>query len=202
MLNKAGNMHEYHQGWSSSKEFESIYNQHLTGLLAYALKFVDEQVARDMVQDIFINLWNRPPQLTGSLRSYLYTSVRNASLDYLKSQKVKERYINQRLIQLQIEEAEYYQVHESILEQDRLDMIREEINRLPVKCRSIFELSYYEDMKSSEIALKLNLSVRTVQNQLYRGLTILRNNIIQKGNRLVMFLHIFVKNIIFFKTKQ
>lgn len=166
-----------------NREFEQIYHQYYKPLYIYALKFVAEQIAQDIVQDIFVTIWNTPPVLRTSLKSYLFTAVRNACLDYIKGMKVKENYINQRLLQLQLDEIAYYQTEEtSILEEEQLNLIYTTIEELPEKCKEIFKLSYFNNMKSNEIAQKLDLSVRTVQNQLYKGLIKIREIIMQKLN--------------------
>ena len=167
-----------------NREFEQIYHQYYKPLYIYALKFVTEQIAQDIVQDIFLTIWNTPPVLRASLKSYLFTAVRNACLDYIKGMKVKENYINQRLLQLQLDEIAYYQTDEtSILDEEQLNLIYTTIEELPEKCKEIFKLSYFNNMKSNEIAQKLDLSVRTVQNQLYKGLSKIREIIMQKLNK-------------------
>jgi RNA polymerase sigma-70 factor (ECF subfamily) len=145
-------------------------------LTAYALKFVSLPTAQDIVQELFLNVWKHSYELKTSLKSYLYTAVRNGCLDHLKSLRVREKYANQRLMQLQMDEIVYYQEGDdvSIIETEQLSLIYDAIGKLPPKCKEIFELCYYQNMKSDEIAEHLQLSVRTVENQLYRGLIKLR----------------------------
>ena len=159
------------------------------------MKFVSEPTAQDIVQDLFLDIWKKPPVLTTSLKSYLFTAVRNACFDHLKSLRVREKYINHRLTQLQMDEIMYYQEGDvSIIEEEQLNLIHAAIGELPEKCKEIFELCYYRNMKSSEIAEHLQLSVRTVQNQLYKGLIKLREIIVQKtSNGLILFVWIMRK---------
>ncbi len=181
--------------WNSVSEFEEVYNRYAPVLSVYALKFVNQQTAQDVVQDLFLGIWNCPPVLKTSLKSYLFAAVRNACLDHLKNLQVRERYVNRRLVQLQMDEIEYYQAGDtSIIEEEQLEMIRTAIGELPERCKEIFELSYYRNMKSSEIAEHLQLSERTVQNQLYRGLIKLREIITHKiGNNPILFAWIVQK---------
>jgi len=175
--------------WNSSSEFETVYNQYVKILSAYAMKFVNRSTAQDLVQDLFLNVWNNPPVLKTSLKSYLFAAIRNACLDHLKNLQVRERYINQRLMRLQMDELMYYQEDDiSIIEENQLNLIYASISELPEKCKEIFEMHYYRNMKSSEIAEQLQLSIRTVQNQLYKGLTKIRDIIAQKtSNGLILF---------------
>ena len=167
--------------WNSSSEFELAYNLFAKVLTAYALKFVSRQTAQDIVQDLFLEIWNNPPALKTSLKSYLFAAVRNACLDHLKSMQVKEKYINHRLIQVQMDELMYYQEDEiSIIEEEQLELIYASIGKLPEKCKEVIEMYYFKNMKSAEIAEQLQLSIRTVQNHLYKGLIKLREIIDQK----------------------
>jgi RNA polymerase sigma-70 factor (ECF subfamily) len=186
---------DVNQLWSSEKEFEQVYNRYASVLTAYALKFVSRQTAQDVVQDLFLDIWNHPPALKTSLKSYLFAAVRNACLDHLKSMQVREKYVNQRLMQLQTDEIMYYQENDvSIIEEEQFKLIHAAIGELPEKCREVFELCYYRNMKSSEIAEHLQLSVRTVQNHLYKGLIKLRSIIAQKtSNGLILFVWIMRK---------
>ena len=68
-----------------------------------------------------------------------------------------------------------------LIRQELLEQIRLEIEKLPAKCRQIFKMTYYEDKKAAEIAEELNISVRTVETQIYKGLKTLRNLFARKS---------------------
>ena len=173
----------------SQGEFESIYSYWCPVLSSYALKFVGEHTAQDIVQDLFLSLWSNPPTLKVSLQSYMFAAVRNACLDHLKGLKVRDKFIDHRLVRLQTEEIEYYQTNEtSILEQEQIDLIYSAIENLPEKCKEIFKMSYFQNMKSSEIAEELDLSIRTVQNQLYKGLVRLRDVVKERTKNGILLL--------------
>ena len=96
-------------------------------------------------------------------------------LDYLKHQEVKGDYINAVTTKLKIEEIYYNDDLQSLFAEDeRLELIYKEMDKLPDKCREIFTMSYLEERKTSEIAVLLNISTRTVEAQLYKALKILR----------------------------
>ena len=97
------------------------------------------------------------------------------NLDYLKHQEVKGDYINAVTTKLKIEEIYYNDDPQSLFAEDeRLELIYKEMDKLPDKCREIFTMSYLEERKTSEIAVLLNISTRTVEVQLYKALKILR----------------------------
>ena len=148
-------------------------------LIFYAGKYVNAVTAEDLVQDVFLKVWQKRTFLflKEGIKTYLYRSVQHACLDYLKHQEdvVKGDYINAVTTKLKIEEIYYNDDPQSLFAEDeRLELIYKEMDRLPEKCREIFTMSYLEERKTSEIAVLLNISTRTVEAQLYKALKILR----------------------------
>lgn len=142
-------------------------------LIFYAGKYVNAVTAEDLVQDVFLKVWQKRTFLflKEGIKTYLYRSVQHACLDYLKHQD----YINAVTTKLKIEEIYYNDDPQSLFAEDeRLELIYKEIDKLPDKCREIFTMSYLEERKTSEIAVLLNISTRTVEVQLYKALKILR----------------------------
>ena len=155
------------------EKFKILYKNYVPALICFASKFVDKTIAEDIVQDIFLKIWNKRSFLLWgeSLPVYLYHAVRHACLDQLKHQEIKERVEENILTKLKIEEL-YYTEHSTFIWQDdqRLKSIYSEIEKLPDKCREIFIMSYLEERKAAEIASLLNISKRTVEAQLYKAL--------------------------------
>ena len=146
-------------------------------LIFYAGKYVNAVTAEDLVQDVFLKVWQKRTFLflKEGIKTYLYRSVQHACLDYLKHQEVKGDYINAVTTKLKIEEIYYNDDPQSLFAEDeRLELIYKEMDKLPDKCREIFTMSYLEERKTSEIAVLLNISTRTVEVQLYKALKILR----------------------------
>lgn len=146
-------------------------------LISYACRFVDQCVAEDIVQDVFVKIWQKRSFifLKEGIHTYLYNSVRHGCLDYLKHKDVVSNYIEGVVHKLKIEEL-YYNDEPQFLftEDDRMNSIYNEINKLPDRCREIFTMVYLEERKTSEIADLLNISKRTVEAQLYKALKTLR----------------------------
>lgn len=158
-------------------DLDRIYLEHYDALYRYAYTMLnDEILAEEMVHQVFLKILEkgRPLAIHTSLKAYLYRSVNNECLNYLKHQKVKNAFtlFNVRTAGRQTETpAAALQLRE--LEQQ----LRKAINGLPEQCRTIFQLSRFEELKYAEIATQLNLSVKTVETQMSRALKKLRTQL-------------------------
>lgn len=157
--------------------FEQIFRTYYTDLCKFCLKYVrDEQIAEEIVQEVFINIWERRSSLTitTSIKSYLFTAIRNRSFNYLKLQLPKE----QKKVDLDgvgfIEEDSREQ--EMIMDELR-EYVNDAIESLPNKCKIIFNLSRNGGMTYKEIAEELDISVKTVENQIGLALKKLRETL-------------------------
>ena len=155
--------------------FRKIFNEYYGALCNYSVRIVyDMDVAEDTVQAVFIRLWENRESLTitGSLKAYLFNSVRNASLDYLRAQKRKDKYVEQTTYLHQYEEedtGEDMQVFRYKL--------YEAIKKLKPKTREIFMLHKMEGLTYKEIAEHLNLPKRTVEYNIYTALAQLKEKL-------------------------
>ena len=148
--------------------FEQVFKTHYKNLYAYALTMLkDESDAEEMVQQVFFKLWERSENLSfsGSIPAYLYRAVHNESLNFLKHQKVKAGH------QLHVAYSmknRSEQAQSKMIRKELENRFREALNELPEQCRTVFQLSRFEDMKYREIADKLDISVKTVENHMGR----------------------------------
>ncbi len=150
---------------------EEVFNQWYKPLVMYAntlLKDIDE--AEDIVQQVFVNQWERNPLLSAhtSIKALLFTSVYHACLNRIKHSNIKQQYAEKQAkapLQIQSPEIEgkHFQKH-----------LEESLEQLPEQCRKIFELSRFQGLKYKEIALKLGISIKTVENQMGKALGLLR----------------------------
>ena len=156
--------------------FEQVFKSHFKSLHAYAYTILrDASTAEEMVQEVFYNLWEKKDQIGihTSLKAYLYRAVHNESMNHIRHQKVKavyQRYTMQR-------EKEYDEGTDPLQQMTGTELekkFREALNALPEQCRTIFQLSRFESLKYQEIALQLNISVKTVENQMGKALKRLR----------------------------
>jgi len=157
--------------------FREVYRKYVPIMQAFASKFTDRATAEDLVQDVFMRIWvtRETSPINESLQTYLFRAVRNRCINHLEHLKVKANYEAQEIVELQIREAGFFQSPEQLfIRQEQLEQVRREIEKLPEKCRQIFKMAYDEDKKAAEIAEELQLSVRTVETQIYKALKTLR----------------------------
>lgn len=161
----------------SRGDFEKLFRTHYSYLCAFANKFLkDQDAAEEIVQEVFVNLWKKRNELSinTSLKSYLFTAVRNSSLNLIKHINIRENYKAHN--KLEIEHQENY-LGDSILANELEERIHTSINMLPTERKKIFILSRYEGLKYREIAEKLNISVKTVENQMGKAMKALRESL-------------------------
>ena len=159
--------------------FKKIYVAYTPDLVATATRYVAMSVAEDLVQDLFLKVWNQKLFLcvkASELRYFLFASLRNSCLDVLRHEEVKLGYIDYYKKNLEMEilscsDQPFYYAEEN----NNLDALFREVNKLPPKCREIFLESYIDGKKSAEIAREKCISQRTVEAQLYKALKMLRS---------------------------
>jgi RNA polymerase sigma-70 factor (ECF subfamily) len=156
--------------------FEELFRHYSKPLFYYAAKFVEDEAARDIVQDVFTKLWsNQTIIIKQSLNALLFKMVRNGCLQHLEKQKVRIRYLEMTKITLQEDELRYYMEESSSLMEQELDnRLNEVINDLPGRCKQIFRLSRFENKRNKEIAEELQISLKAVEKQLTKALATIR----------------------------
>jgi len=154
--------------------FDYIFNYYYSGLCAFCMQYLkDKDTVEDLVQDFFVSLWIDGPrlQIKSSLKSYLFTSVRNRCLDELKHRKVTEKYKNYLLFG---SDGTELSVDFCIAETELRQAIEASMAKLPPRCREIFVFSRFNGFTNQEIADKLGISKRTVELQISNSLKILK----------------------------
>lgn len=157
--------------------FEELFNQYSKPLFYYAAKFVEDEAARDIIQDVFAKLWSdQKITIKLSLNSFLFTMVRNSCLQYLEKQKVRNKYLESTKLKLQEEELQFY-MHEktSLIEQELENKLNEVLESLPERCKQIFMMSRFENKKNKEIAEELDISTKAVEKQITKALATIRS---------------------------
>ena len=156
--------------------FDDLFRQYSKPLFYYAAKFVDDEAARDIVQDVFVKLWSdQSITIKQSLNALLFTMVRNSCLQQLEKQKVRNKYFESAKLKLQEEELRFYMEEKtSLLEQELENKLNEVLGNLPDRCRQVFTMSRFENKKNKEIAAELDISVKAVEKQITKALATIR----------------------------
>jgi RNA polymerase sigma-70 factor (ECF subfamily) len=159
------------------KAFEELYKTHYAKLTLFANRFLNDLPAsEEIVSDVFAFLWEKRTVIifTSSIQSYLYKTVQNRCLNYLKHKKIENEYVNH-LIRNNLLEH-YADNWNAYVEKDLQDRARKALEILPARCKEIFKLSRYNHLKNKEIAARLNLSEKTVERQITIALKKLRDH--------------------------
>lgn len=150
-----------------------LFDLHYNSLCRFATGYLtDADAAEDIVQQVFINLWNHREEIQPdkSINSYLFTAVKNRCLNRIRDHKKYRSYYLDVELELEIPVEDKDTFSEAELE-NRLNMA---LDKLPEKCREVFILCRFEEMKYKEVADKLNISAKTVEAQMSKALKILR----------------------------
>ena len=154
--------------------YTEIFERYWAVMLQHATKLLkDEDEAVDLVQDLFINLWVKRSsiEITTSVKSYLYTAVRNRIISKIRHTKVHEGYLDS-LTQL-IEKGDFV-TDQQVRFKELASQIEKEVALLPPRQREVFELSRNEGLSHAQIAAALNISNETVKKQINKALKTLK----------------------------
>ncbi len=146
----------------------------------------DNEKAKDLVQDVFFELWKKREQIEvqTSLKAYLRRAVVNRSLNYIKTQKRFD--FGDENFDAQTPDKTF-SAQKNLEAQDLKVALNTAIDSLPAKCKAIFMLSRYEKLSHKEIAVKLDISTKTIENQITKALKIVRTAV-EKYNILSLLL--------------
>lgn len=156
--------------------FESVFHAYYASLCYFANKFVrDEEAARDIVQEVFLRFWESKGKFQNqtALKSFLYSSVQNAALNFLEKLHVREK-ANRRLELKPPDEEDMFCFQ---VETDVFEEIFAAIEELPGECKRIFKLSYIDMLDIKTICGQLNVAESTVKTQRQRAKKYLRDRL-------------------------
>ena len=167
--------------------FEQVFKQYFKTLHAYACTILnDEDEAEERVQQVFFKIWERVDNLSfqGSVAAYLYRAVHNECLNFLKHEKIKTEHRLHVVHRMKNESSADKTMNKELEQQ-----FREAMNELPEQCRTVFQLSRFEELKYREIADRLDISVKTVENHMGKALKLLRLKLVDFLPFLFIFLN-------------
>ena len=172
--------------------FDAIYDQLHKPIITFCKYMVPVEDAEDITADIFFKLWKSRESWDSikNIKAYLYISARNACFNFLKQQKSKsEKHKEIGALMARKEEL----ILRSELESELIYRIKQEIENLPPRCKTVFNLSYFEGYQNPEIAEKLSISTQTVKNLKADALKAIRTSFLKKGlqvNLIVLMLQL------------
>lgn len=157
--------------------FDYLFKSYYPRLRGYAVRFIeDEEIVRDIIQECFLKFWEKREWLSAvSVTSLLFAMVRNGCLNYLKHLTIVEKHRIEYLASIDGEEKLYhadfaFDADNKLLYDELQEQIREVINRLPERCREVFLLSRFKQLKNKEIADKLRISTTAVEKHISKAL--------------------------------
>ncbi len=157
--------------------YEQVFRLYYERLCNYANTLLhDMDEAEEVVQSMFFKLWEKRENfdITISIKSYLYRAVHNTCLNRVKHEKIKREYASQNAEQLQ---RNFSYASDLTIKNELEERIALAIDQLPEQCRLVFKLSRFDELKYSEIAVQLGISVKTVENQMGKALRVLRTHL-------------------------
>lgn len=157
--------------------FEMIFRTYYQPLCSYAYTFLqDKEEAEEIVQSTFMSVWEKHNTISirTSVKSYLYAMVRNACLNVIKHEKIKQKHAVE---EIALSPHSHDSVSSTVASLELETKIQEAMEKLPEQCRLVFKLSRFEELKYSEIAEQLNISVKTVENHMGKALKIMREQL-------------------------
>lgn len=155
----------------------AVYDRYWKRLFIHACQMLrDEDQAMDVVQDIFTILWNRRKSIVikTSIKTYLYTSVRNHVLNTISKSKLRTKYLDS--IVSFIEQGET-STESQVICKDFMDRIDRQVGKFSPRMRTIYTLSREEGLSNKDIARELNITDHTVKKTISRALKVLRAQI-------------------------
>ena len=164
-----------HKG--DDRAFEALYELYYNRLLHVAMGYVSNlEEAEEIVQDTFLKTWKKRKKIDSNINAYLYTTVRNSCLDFLRKNKSRIRLHNN------FEQKEnwinYFALEDDVashlIEKELEEQIKIAIDLLPEKCRNVFIKSRIDGLKQRDISEELNISINTVENHISKALKHMR----------------------------
>ena len=166
-----------------------LFDKYYLEFCKLSFKYVGRtDIAEDIVQEVFINIWNKRNTLnyTGNIKPCFIRSVINTSLNYIQSKFARQNFVSEDSAILQ---HSNYNQHDETVGKELDVIITSAIEELPEKCRAIFVLSRFSNLTYKEIAEQLNISVKTVEAQISNALKRVHEYLAKQGYfGLILFL--------------
>lgn len=172
---------------SDRHAFQSLFRYYYPRLKAYAATMVDDSVAEDLVQDLFLYVWEHREDLImgASFQSYLFQGIYTRCIDHFRKHAsfspcdmaVYEEYLTEQAAFLQNDDEAWEELYAKDFYQQLYELLKE----IPQQRREVFFLAYLDGKKTKEIADQLDMPVRTVESHLHLTLKFLKKHLSKKN---------------------
>lgn len=175
-----------------AQAFDLIYRQYSKKLYFFALGLVkDEETSKDLVQEVFVNLWEKKELVNLHLNfdNYIFTITYNSIRKFFRKKAIENKVMDHILKNFPdiIETADGTLIYDELLE-----IASKTIENIPHRRKIVYKLSKQEGMKIKEIASKLNISPRTAENHLARALKYLKEELAGISLHALLYFHLFL----------
>ena len=153
-------------------DFNRMFNLYYPRLCAYVFEITrDTTASEDIVQEVFIKLWNGRKKLviTGNVLAYLLKACRNAAFNYMRNEASRKKSIDGLSNETRVTGQDLLE------EQEFIDLVQQCIDQLPERSKQVFLMSRFENLKQKEIADQLGTSIKTIKNQIWKSLQYLKS---------------------------
>jgi len=179
MAQKSSKSSTLHKIKNDEKAFRELFDKYYASLVHYSAYIIGSApLAEEIVSEVFVSIWKSRGALPGikDIRKYLYASTKHKTIDYIRRSK-NLTFISVDKKDLK-EYVEYANPEDQCIEKEIFARLEEAVLRLPEKCRLIFRMVKEEHMKYEEVAEVLDISPKTVENQMIKALKAVRAEII------------------------
>lgn len=155
-------------------DIEGVFHTYYRRLCHFAWQLTqDESIVEDIVQDVFVYLWDNHTSIKGgerALQSFLYAAVRHSCYNHVRHQKVHLKYLHLSAVSTS-GESSYL---DKIIRAELVNELAAAVEQLPQACKEVVHLGYLEGLSNAEIAERLHISINTVKTQKQRALRTLK----------------------------
>jgi RNA polymerase sigma-70 factor, ECF subfamily len=178
----------------SEKIIKGLFDEHFHQLVLSAFRYLNDYgQAEDIVQDVFVKVWQNFDQVrnVNDLKGYLYKAVQNSCMNFLRHIKVRQKYmVDSEVLISSFEKSP----EENITEEETKKRVHQAVSKLSDNWREAFVLSKYDNLKYHEIATAMNISQKTVEKYISKALHFLRNEL-----KDILLVGIFILDLLFKK---
>jgi len=173
--------------------FDLLFEKYHKKLFYFAKGYLrSEEDAEDLIQEVFVKIWESRSDIKEhlSFNSFLYTITYNSILKHFRKKGREKKYVDRYAAEIL---KEINNTSEEVEYRNVLEKVKKYVDQLPEKRKEIFVMSRFEGYKNTEIAQKLNISKKTVENQIYQALKYLRAHLNKEGFFLALFFYLFLQ---------